>query len=169
MRRKKIKPLISFIPKNRKLIDKATQIMDFLSKVNEAKNPEYSARLKVELETVTIKLKVPKVTEQIIYDFDDQWNKLKIAPKTVFVRKTDELYVATEDGSTWDIIDFEEDYPAVNGENVKIVLTPDKKHSQVYWRNTFFNIASTCVCEHDEMNKFLNSIDPEQGDGLMAG
>jgi hypothetical protein len=168
-------------------MDKAGEILGTLSSPEEleadgentpAETQAFVTRLNKELADIALKLKVPSVTEQMVYDFDDAWNKQTVANLKVYVRKivaqvaimTMDFYVATVDGKTWEVFNFEDDYPFADNEIAQLDLTADKKNSEVYFRDIFFRIYQKNVSQDATINAFLNGIreqDVTEGNGII--
>ena len=154
-RRRSQKPLIPFIPKYKKIVDRAGEIYALLATT---KSEEFIARLKAELVIISGNLKFTDViTENQIYDYNDAWNKQTIQNVKVFVKNTEDGYVCCDENLKLELIDFEEDYPFSDSEVGVLYLTPDARHSNVYFRDVFFRIYTKEVCVNEKIINLLNS------------
>jgi hypothetical protein len=159
-RRRSQKPLIPFIPKYKKIVDRAGEIYALLATT---KSDEFIARLKAELVIISGNLKFTDViTEKQIYVYNDAWNKQTIPNMDVYVRKVDDMYLATVDGKTCEIFNFEDEYPFADNEIGCFSIAPDAKNSDVYFRDTFFRIYNKGVTANEAVISFLNSLDPDK-------
>lgn len=171
MRRRRYKPLISFIPKNKVLVDRAEKILEalgnseFLCADGENTPTQVDAlvaRLNAELSDVASKLRLQSITQKMVDDFTDDWNKQTIPNMDVFVKKVGDVYLATTDGKACELIDFENEYPFSENEVACISIVPDIKNSDIYFRDTFFRIYNKAITSNENMISFLNSADLEK-------